>query len=430
MSESTLTEADLMPNCRKLRVALDCRIDDPRQGVGTAVLSLAHALSQSGILDQEYIFLVHEDVKDWLVPHAFGPCEVVGIPRSQPSPLKRLLRSIPPLRALREKLPRKAANVPVSDGYVESHDFDVVHFPTQIGYRTALPTIYQPWDLQHLHHPEFFAASDVLNREKHYRALCDQAHCICVQTQWSKNDLVHQYKIDPERIAVIPWGSVLEAHQPPSPETVQEAVSKFGLPDKFFFYPAATWPHKNHELIIRALHTMKSVAGKAVPVYFTGSSTPYRKSLDALARQLGVANQLHYLGFIGSGELQAVYATATAMIFPSRFEGFGLPVLEAFSVRLPVLCARATVLPEVAREAALYFDPDSPAELAECMRSVLHDEGLRRDLAGKGESVLGRYSMKDTARNFQRLYSTLGLRSRKDFSTAPADPGNESKGGR
>ncbi len=322
----------------------------------------AHALSQSGIADQEYTFLLHEDLKDWLIPHAFGPCQIVGIPRSASPPLKRLLRSVPGLRTLRKKLPRKAAEVPVSDGFVENHGFDVVHFPTQIGYLTALPTIYQPWDLQHLHHPEFFSASDILTREKHYRALCGQAKRICVQTQWSKNDLVHQYKIDPEKIAIVPWGRCCRRTSS-AQEAVQATIEKFGLPDRFFFYPAATWPHKNHALICRALQAMKSGHGRIVHVYCTGMETPYRKELGSLAQRLGVEDQIHFLGFVTPDELQAIYRTATAMIFPSRFEGFGLPILEAFSARLPVLCARATVLPEVAREAALYLAPILPRSL-------------------------------------------------------------------
>jgi glycosyltransferase involved in cell wall biosynthesis len=308
-------------------------------------------------------------------------------------------------------LPRKAAQVPVSDGYVESHGFDVVHFPTQVGYLTALPTIYQPWDLQHLHHPNFFAASDILTREKHYRALCNQARYVCVQTEWCKKDIIDQYRISPARMAVIPWGSVLETYAPLSETAIRAATEKFHLPGEFFFYPAVTWPHKNHSLICRALHRMKSEQGRIVHVYCTGVETPYRKDLDSLAQQLGVRDQLHFLGFVRPDELQAIYRTATAMVFPSRFEGFGLPILEAFFVRLPVLCARATVLPEVAGEAALYFDPDSPEELADRMRSALDDLQLRRDLVRKGESVLRQRSMRDTAHDFQCLYERIGLES-------------------
>ena len=398
-----------MQNGRKLRVAIDCRIEDPRQGIGTAVLALAHSLSNSPITDQEYTFIVRDEVKGWLEPHIFGPCRLVGIaqPKSQPSTsrIRKAVRAIPPLRAIWARvMDRRNSRVPVSDGYVESKNFDLVHFPTQIGYITSLPSIYQPWDLQHLHYPEFFSKASFESRERLYRALCDQARFVCVQTEWCRNDVADKYKIDPRKMVVIPWGSVLDSHEAPSEAAIRAAVEKFKLPDQFFFYPAVTWPHKNHAVIFRALQRLKSEHGRTVHVYFTGKSTEHREQLDALARELGVADQLHYLGFVTPEELQSIFATATAMIFASKFEGFGLPVFEAFHSRLPVICANATTLPEVAGNAALYFDPDSSEQLANCMRSMLDSPQERRDLISKGSAVLSRYSMKNTALGFQSLY--------------------------
>ena len=370
---------------------------------GLRVLALAHSLSSSSIPDQEYTFIVRDEVKDWLGPHIFGPCRLAAIQRPNRR-LRRVLRTIPPLRAIWAKLHQMDTSIPVSDGYVESGNFDLVHFPTTIGYLTSLPSIYQPWDLQHLHYPEFFPKSDFEERERLYRAFCDQARYVCVQTEWTKNDVAGKFKIDPEKIAVIPWGSVLDSHEPPSEAAIREAKTKFNLPDQFLFYPAATWPHKNHAVIFRALHRMKSEDGRIVHLYLTGQSMPHRKNLEALARELGVGEQIHYLGFVTAEELQAIFSSATAMVFASKFEGFGLPIFEAYDARLPVVCAHATVLPEVAADGALYFDPDSPEELASRMRLLLDNSQLREELISKGSAVLSRNSMKDTASRFQSLY--------------------------
>lgn len=394
-----------MRNGRTLRIALDCRIPDPQQGIGTAVLALAHSLSDSPISGQEYTFIVRDELKSWLEPHIFGPCRLIGISQPERSKIREAVRAIPPLRAMWTRLHEtRVAAVPVSDGYVESENFDLVHFPTPIGYVTSLPSIYQPWDLQHLHYPEFFSKTNIASRERLYRALCDQARYVCVQTEWSKSDVAEKYKIDPEKIAVIPWGSVLDAHEPPSEAAIRAAKAKFALPGQFFFYPAVTWPHKNHAVIFRALERMKSEDGREVHVYFTGKLTEHREKLDALARELGVAEQVHYLGFVTPEELQAIFATATAMIFASKFEGFGLPIFEAFHARLPVVCADATVLPEVAGDAALYFDPDSPEELADRMRSMRDNPQARQDLISKGSMILSRHSMRDTVLAFHDLY--------------------------
>jgi glycosyltransferase involved in cell wall biosynthesis len=393
---------------RKLRIAIDCRIADPRQGVGTAVLALAKALSESEATSQEYTFLVREDLQSWLAPYIYGPCKLVGIPESKLSVIKATLRWITPLRIIRRVLHSKIGRIPSSDGYVESCQFDVVHFPTQAAYLTDLPSIYQPWDLQHLHYPQFFSKADYALREKQYRTFCNRASFVCVQAQWTKLDIIKQYGIEMEKISVIPWGSVLDAYKVPSIEVAQATIEKYSLPSRFFFYPAVTWPHKNHEAIIRALHILKTTYGNAPDVYFTGSSTEHRPALNKLARELGVSERVHFIGFLTPDELQTVFATATAMIFPSKFEGFGLPILEAFHAGLPVLSSNATTLPEVARDAALYFDPDKPDELAKLMRTILDTPELRQELIKKGTEVLSQYSMNDTVASFQALYVRAG----------------------
>jgi glycosyltransferase involved in cell wall biosynthesis len=388
----------------KLRVAIDCRISDSQQGVGTAVLALAKALSDSNVTDQEYTFVVRENMQGWLAPYIYGPCRLAGIPESTFSKVKASLSGITPLRFVWHKLRGGTARLPVSDGYVESQHFDVVHFATQSAYLAELPSIYQPHDLQHLHYPQFFSKEEFAQREIQYRAFCHQANFVCVQAEWTKQDIITNYGIAAEKIVVIKWGTVLNAYQAPSTDAYQAAFKKFGLPDQFFFYPAVTWPHKNHENIIRALSILKDKHGRTPDVYFTGASTVFRPTLDQMAQELGVIGQLHYLGFVAPEELQAIYRAATAMVYASRFEGFGLPILEAFQSGLPVLSSAASVLPEIAQDGALYFDPDSPTELADLMETMLDSPETRQRLIEMGTRVLSQYSFSDTAANFQALY--------------------------
>jgi len=389
---------------RKLHIAIDCRIEDSHLGIGTAVLALAKALSESKVADQEYTFVVRDDMRDWLAPYVYGPCSLAGIPASRLSPLKKALRGIAPLRFLWQKVHGSLAHVPASDGYVESHNFDLVHFPTPLGYLTDLPFIYQPWDLQHLHYPQFFSKAEFDLRERYYRALCDRATWVCVQTEWTRRDIIERYKLSADKTIVIPWGSVFDAYKTPSAEMIHATVAKYSLPGQFFFYPAATWPHKNHEVIFRALHVLQRDRGSVPHVYFSGSSKGHRVVLDKLAVELGIAERVHFLGFLTPEELQAVFSVATAMVFASKFEGFGLPILEAFHARLPVICSNATTLPEVAGEAACYFDPDSPEELASLMRAILDTPEMRDDLIRKGTRVLSQHTIDDTAADFQALY--------------------------
>jgi glycosyltransferase involved in cell wall biosynthesis len=400
---------------RKLRIAVDCRIENSQQGIGTAVLALAKALSDSSVADQEYTFIVRQNMLEWLTPYTYGPCRLVGIPASTLSTVKTAFRWIAPLRFLWHKVRGSRVHIPVSDGYVEAHQFDVVHFPTQAAYLTDLPSIYQPWDLQHLHYPEFFPKTEFGLREKYYRAFCDRASYICVQADWTKQDVIKHYGPPADKVVVIPWGAVFDAYRAPSPETIHLTVNKYRLPKQFFFYPAATWVHKNHEAIFHALQILKSAHSITPHVYFTGLSTEHRSVLDKLAQELGIVEQVHFLGFLSPEELQAVFSAATAMVFPSKFEGFGLPILEAFHARLPVLCSNATTLPEVAGDAALYFDPDSPMELASLMKEILNTPEVWKELIRKGTVVLSQHSINETAAGFQDLYRrTAELSSQRD----------------
>jgi glycosyltransferase involved in cell wall biosynthesis len=409
----------------KLRIAVDCRIATSQQGVGTAVLTLAKALSDSKVAGQEYSFIVRENLKDWLAPYVYGPCKLAVIPASRLSILKTALRPIAPLRFIWHKLRDGiayipvSAHIPVSDGYVESQKFDLVHFPDPRAYLTDLPSIYQPWDLQHLHYPQFFSKTAFELREKLYRAFCDRASYVCVQAEWTKQDVIKHYGLPADKVVVIPWGSVFDAYKTPSVESMHATIEKYALPKHFFFYPAVTWPHKNHEAIFRALHILKSEHGIAPHVYFTGLSTKNRPVLDRLARDLGVFEQVHFLGFLTPEELQAVFSAATAMVFASKFEGFGLPILEAFHARLPVLSSNATVLPEVAGDAALYFDPDSPAELAALMKTILDTPEVREELIRKGTLALSQHSINDTAADFQALYERTAELSSQDHRMSP-----------
>jgi glycosyltransferase involved in cell wall biosynthesis len=404
-----------MPVNRKLRIAVDCRIENAQQGVGTAVLALAKAFSDSAVADQEYTFIVRQDMLEWLAPYTYGPCKLVGIPASTLSTVKAAFRLIAPLRFLWHKVRGRMTRIPVSDGYVEAQQFDVVHFPTQAAYFTDPPSIYQPWDLQHLHYPQFFPKTEFDLREKFHRAFCDRASYICVQADWTKQDVIKHYGPPPDKVVVIPWGAVFDAYKAPSPETIRLTVEKYNLPRQFFFYPAATWPHKNHEAIFHALKILKSAKSITPHIYFTGLSTEHRPVLDKLAQELGLVEQVHFLGFLAPEELQAVFSAATAMVFPSKFEGFGLPILEAFHARLPVLCSNVTTLPEVAGDAALYFDPDSPMELAGLMDEILNTPEVREELIRKGTVVLAQHSIDKTAAGFQALYRrTAELSSQRD----------------
>ena len=393
-----------MPDRPKLRVAIECRIGDVRQGIGTTLISLARSLSALESGDQEYSFLVSDELAEWLAPHVFGASRLVVRSTLSGPRWKRLLRELGPVRRVSRWLRSSRLTVPVSDGFLEEQGFDLIHFPTQVAYRTSVPSIYQPWDLQHVHHPEFFSTWDVALREMYYRAFCEQAACVCVSSEWTRNDLIQCYGLDAAKIAVIRWGSMFAQGESPTPATVAETASRLNLPGRYLFYPAATWPHKNHRVLLHALHALRTKHGLQVALCLTGAQGSEHDALRKLGRELNVDGLVHELGFVSAEVLRWIYTGGAAMVFPSRFEGYGLPILEAFQMGTPVLCSRATVLPETAEDGAAYFDADSADELAELMAQVLDEPEFGRRLVERGSAVLGRSTMESTARGFQELY--------------------------
>ena len=243
-----------------------------------------------------------------------------------------------------------------ADAFLAAHGASVIHFayPTRFG--TSVPFLYEPWDLQHRHHPEFFEPAEWRVRDQLYREGCERATLVVTATSWTRRDIVEQYGIAPEKIAVIPRGPA--AHRPiPGPEDIDRVRRTFGLPHRFALYPAMTFPHKNHLRLFEALAILRDRHGIRLPLVCTGR--PYEPHWPAIQRgvaRFSLEDQVLLVGAVSDEALAAIFAAASSLVFPSLFEGLGLPVLEALEVGLPVIAANATCLPEVAGDAALYFD--------------------------------------------------------------------------
>ena len=296
----------------------------------------------------------------------------------------------------------------VSDGTVERAGADLVHFPIQDAFLTELPSIYQPHDLQHLHHPEFFSAWERARRERIYRTHCERARMVVAMTSWGRRDLVESYGLPEEKVRVVPWGSVLWEYPKPSAADLERLRRALSLPDRFLLYPAQTWPHKNHERLLEALALIKRREGLAVPLVCPGKRSSHFERIERRMRELDLADTTQFPGFVSPLELRGLYELATALVFPSRFEGWGLPVCEAFSAGLPVASSSAAGLPDLVGDAGLLFDPGDPEEIARCVLRLWRDPVLRQTLAERGSARGERFSFHHTARLFRAHYRRIG----------------------
>jgi glycosyltransferase involved in cell wall biosynthesis len=392
-----------------LRVCIDARLGEGQfGGVEQVVIGLAASLSRLDDGDEQYLFLVHREHDEWLRPYLSGPCRLLPSRRSY---LNRRSRAI--ARGLLERFPGVGARFAVrpSDGTAERAGAEVIHFPIQSAFTTDIPSIYQPHDLQHLHLPELFSDWERSRREAIYRAHCERAQLVVAMTSWGRRDFIESYGLAPEKVTVVPGGSVLREYPAPTPADLDQLRSRLSLPDSFLLYPAQTWPHKNHARLLESLARVRDETGTVIPLVCPGRQTRDYRRIRELVESLGLAETTSFPGFVSSLELRGLYELGTALVFPSRFEGWGLPVCEAFDAGLPVASSTATGLPDVVGDAGLLFDPDDVSEMARQVHRLWTDADLRADLTARGKRRSEEFSFDHTARLFRAHYRQVGHRS-------------------
>lgn len=385
---------------QSLRIAIDARLTTGAPGgLMQVVIGMAHGLSRLDDGNEEYSFLVRPDYDGWLDEYLGRNCRV------QHCSTKRSWRRT--IRKVANRFGRCRPEVAHSDGCVERNGFDGVHFLLAMGFKTRLPNVYHVHDLQHLHYPEHFCRRTLAVRSVVFDTLCRQASRVFTMTNWGKQDLVQRIGMPAEKVAVVPWGSVLSAYSEPSPTELKKIQDKYQLAQPFAFYPAKAYPHKNHLGLLQAVAQLRDRHGLILPLLFSGAQGVASNAIERTIADLGLGNQVRHLGFVEPDVVAALFRLCHCLVFPSLFEGWGLPITEAMSLRKPIACSNATCLPEVARDAAIYFDPRRPEEIAEALARIWIDVGLRQQLACSAEDVAATLTWENTARQFRSHYRDL-----------------------
>jgi glycosyltransferase involved in cell wall biosynthesis len=243
-----------------------------------------------------------------------------------------------------------------------------------------LPTVLTLVDIQEVFFPEFFTSADRYVRDLHFPGSTHSADRVITISEFSRQTIVAHHRIPSDRVAVVHlcaderYAQGAEVEQAPSAP----------VPARFLFYPANLWKHKNHDMLLRALRLLRDGRGRRLELVVTGFPQDNGYPLAAMAEAHGVADQIHPLGYLPVEQLTYLYRRADALVFPSLFEGFGIPLVEAMAAGCPVVAARATSIPEVAGDAAELFDPTSPDALAAAIERVVDDEGRRATLRHRG----------------------------------------------
>jgi glycosyltransferase involved in cell wall biosynthesis len=236
-------------------------------------------------------------------------------------------------------------------------------------------------------------------RDKGMGVLVPQAvhrsHRVIADSISTRDDLVELLSVPPEDIDVVPLGLGQVRRSPPLAE--REVRARFDLGERRVLLSlSAKRPHKNLLALIGALALLP--ADTRPLLVLPGYPTEHEAQLRERAVVAGVAGEVRFLSWISPEELEGLWALAEMFVFPSLYEGFGLPVLEAMARGVPVACSNASSLPEVAGEAALLFDPHDEAAIAGSLRALLGDQALRERLRAKGLAQVERFTWERAAR--------------------------------
>lgn len=234
-----------------------------------------------------------------------------------------------------------------------------------------------------------------------------RSHRLIADSGATRDDLVELLHERSDKIDVVPLG-LGEAH-PERALPEQELRTKLGLGDRpVALSLSAKRPHKN---LIRLLDALAAIPRERRPVLvIPGYRTWHEEELEAHVAELGIGDDVRLLGWVSEEEIEALYAVARCFVFPSLYEGFGLPVLEAMQRGVPVACSDRTSLPEVAGGAALLFDPEHPDQIAAAMERLLTDEQERERLIKAGLERAAKFTWDETARLTAESYErALGL---------------------
>ena len=337
-------------------------------GSETYVRELCRALARVGEL--EYRVFAPS-----LAPEAGAPLPSTTVgsyraSRSTPGRVAAMTRAALLPRALRREL--------------RLDELEAIHFPLSV----MLPPVARPpavttmHDLQHEAFPDFFSRGELAYRRLVYRRTARASRLLVAPSAFVARTLAERFDLAPDRVRAIHHGIDHERFRPDGRAR-----------GDFLLYPANRWPHKNHERLFEALALLRR-SRPGLTLVLTGSGHEGRR----------VPAGVEVRGHVPPAELADLYRSAAALVFPSLYEGFGAPPLEAMACGCPVAASGATALPEVVGDAAVLFDPASPEAIAEGVERALGDPAL----PARGLERAAGFTWEASARAHEAAYRELG----------------------
>lgn len=282
---------------------------------------------------------------------------------------------------------------------------DVVHTPVLlVPPRRSVPLVVTVLDLSFILFPEYHGRWWRTMARRGLRRAVREADALIAISEHTADDLIRLTGVRRERVHVIP----LAADPRFAPVNNPAVPVRYGIEGPYVLYVGALEPRKNLGVL---LHAFAQMGNTDVKLVLAGPRGWMFDEIFDTVQRLGLSSRVVFPGFVPDEDLPALLSGAEAFVYPSRYEGFGLPVLEAMSCGVPVITTNASSLPEVAGDAAVTVAPNDAAGLSNALRNVLGNAALRDELRGKGLVRASRFSWTDTAVETTHVYQSLLARN-------------------
>ena len=290
------------------------------------------------------------------------------------------------------------------ESFLEKKEIDLVYFISPSRFALDLEKInfiFTLWDLCHRDHiefPEIKIKGEFENRELRINYATKRAISIIVDSEEGKLNLTKKYNVDQERICVIPFEPMKSIkNNLTETDRLFNLTYKNKIKNKYIFYPAQFWPHKNHIFILKGIYILQKKHNIKLNIVFSGNDKGNKERIKSYAKRLKVLDRLLFTDFVSDQELIALYKNSLALVMPTFFGPTNLPPLEAFKIGVPVIYPDLNGLREQVGHAALLIDLNDPNSLSEAIIKLLKNKNLKNDLITKG------YKIANKSKNYNRI---------------------------
>lgn len=403
----------------KMRIAVDLTPLRPGGENGGAKVLVLNLLKQFQTLAPHYQFLLltapwnHTDLLQY--ENKNTKCLLIKDLTDQDSPIKFQLVYLKLLyyfNKVRSKIDKGILSKPLLIKHKVNLLFCPFSAPTYV--EDGLPVVAIAYDLQHLDYPFFFSIQEQQHRTNFIKNVLKHSQKIVCISEFTRQSLIKYFNAELSQLVVVPI-SIHNRLPKLNEETVIEHLQKLGLAGKkYAFYPANYWPHKNHQMLLTAYGMYREQCpDQCLDLVFTGALEQEENHLREAVTVMGLEDNVQLLGFLSEEALVAVLQGCKCLIFPSLYEGFGIPVLEAMKFGKPVLSSNTSSLLEVGGDAVIYFDPRKPDKIASSLAQISSNQALVDELVDKGYRRLKLFDDEKMAYEYLKIFKTVAFNGQK-----------------